>query len=141
MNTQPNTDPNASNAGTPQYNTQKPFYRRGRMLGGLIVVAVGAVLLASRMGVEFPKWLFHWPMILIVVGLYSGARHKFRNFGWLITVSVGVIFLLHEFVSVSLVYYLWPIVIILIGISIMFKRGPHWSCRRHDNGSNRHTAF
>ena len=43
-------------------------FNRGRALGGLIVVAVGVVLLAKQVGVDFPYWFFSWPMLLITIG-------------------------------------------------------------------------
>ncbi len=144
MNTQPdNNDVNPAKSGNSSEQTTKPFYRRGRVLGGIIVVTVGAVLLASRLGVGFPEWFFHWAMIPIVVGLYSGARHKFRSFGWLIPVAVGTVFLLHDFTDLALHHYLWPVIIIIVGISIMFKGRRRWDCRndRWQRRSDRYTAM
>ena len=47
--------------------------RVGKVFAGIIIVIVGAAMLAKEMGVYFPEWLFSWPMLLIVIGLYVGV--------------------------------------------------------------------
>ncbi|HEY9044717.1 MAG TPA: hypothetical protein VIN08_02430, partial [Ohtaekwangia sp.] len=71
--------------------------RTGRVLAGSVILGVGGVLLASKMGFEFPEWIFTWQMLVITAGIYIGAKHRFRSFGWLIPVAVGVIFLVDRF--------------------------------------------
>src|SRR6202008_968517 len=46
--------------------------RRNRGFGGLFLLLVGIVLLMRESGVYFPDWFFTWPMILIVLGVFSG---------------------------------------------------------------------
>jgi predicted membrane protein len=100
----------------------------GKVLAGCWVVIIGAVLLTKQMGFEYPHWMFSWPMILIAVGIYIGARHLFCNPGWFIMVIVGSLFLWdHIAPGMSLSTYIWPILIILAGIAMIFK--PHR--RRH----------
>ena len=72
--------------------------RGGRALGGLIVIAVGVILLIKQMNLFiFPDWLFTWPVFLIVWGLFIGARHGFRGWGgWLIISLIGGIFLIRD---------------------------------------------
>ena len=55
----------------------------GRIIGGLILVGVGAALLLRNTGFPLPYWLFSWPMILILIGIYSGVKHNFRNSRWM----------------------------------------------------------
>ena len=52
----------------------------------------------EQVGADLPYWLFSWPMILIALGLYIGARHSFRQWGWLIPVAIGTIFLLDDII-------------------------------------------
>jgi hypothetical protein len=112
--------------------------RSGRMMGGLVVVGVGAVLLARQLGVLFPDWLFTWPMILIVVGIYVGAKHGFRRGGWLAPIVIGIIFISDDvFPDLHMAPLFWPIFIIVIGILIILKpRHRHnwkWDHHHHDN--------
>ncbi|QCR23816.1 LiaI-LiaF-like domain-containing protein [Pontibacter sp. SGAir0037] len=110
--------------------------RSGRVLGGLVVIAIGAIVLAYQLdAIYLPRWVFSWKVLLIVIGIYTGARHSFRNFGWLVPILIGSIFLLEDVApQISLRPYLWPVLIILAGVWIMFK--PKRTCaprfRRRD---------
>ncbi|MBA9079647.1 LiaF transmembrane domain-containing protein [Rufibacter quisquiliarum] len=103
--------------------------RGGRMLGGLLVVAVGAVLLAYQLDVlVLPRWVFSWEVILILIGVFTGIRHSFRNPGWIIMVLIGGIFLADDIVpNVNFRPFLWPVLIIIFGLFIMFK--PRHQCK------------
>jgi len=117
-------------------------FNRGRALGGLIVVAVGVVLLAKQVGVDFPYWFFSWPMLLITIGLYLGFRHSFRNLGWLFPTAIGAVFLINDIVpELELKQYLWPIIIIVIGLVMIFRprgrnRGEEYWKQRYDHGNS-----
>jgi hypothetical protein len=94
----------------------------GRIFAGLIVIAVGSILLAERAGAEFPFWLISWPMLLIVLGFYLGFRHTFRGPGWIIMILVGSAFLIDRIIpDLEFREYVWPIVIIGIGLAIMVR--------------------
>ncbi len=96
--------------------------RSGRMLAGLIVVVVGSLLLARQAGMDVPWWLFSWKMLLIAVGLFVGAKHSFRGFGWLIPILIGCAFLIEDFMpELSFREYLWPIVIIVVGLFMIIR--------------------
>jgi predicted membrane protein len=96
--------------------------RRGKVLGGIFIVAVGVLFLLRELGVWMPVWLFTWQMLVIAIGLFVGLKHSFRSFGWMITVLVGLAFMLKEFAPwLHIGKFLWPIVIILVGIFMIFK--------------------
>lgn len=96
--------------------------RSGRVMAGLILVVVGAIFLAKEMGIPFPEWLFSWPMLLIVIGLYSGAKHNFCRGGWFVPIIIGGIFLIdYIFPDISIRPMVWPIVIIIIGIVMILR--------------------
>lgn len=97
-------------------------FRGGRAMGGLVIVIVGTIWLAQRVGVEFPYWLFSWPMFLIALGVYIGARHSFRQWGWLIPVAIGTMFLVDDMIpDVNIGEFAWPIVVICIGLFMIFR--------------------
>lgn len=114
----------------------------GKILSGVIIVIVGSVLLANRMGAEIPRWVISWPMLLIAIGFYVGAKHSFRNLTWLIPVLIGSVFLLDRIVP-ELYFrpYLWPVAIIAVGLFIIFnpgKMGPrNWGMNKSWNQHNR----
>ena len=94
----------------------------GRALGGIIVVIVGTIWLAKQVGVEFPYWLFSWPMFLIALGVYIGARHSFRHWGWLIPVGLGTMFLVDDMLpEVNIGEFAWPVAVICIGLFMIFR--------------------
>ena len=97
-------------------------FRSGRTFGGLVIVAVGTMLLAREVGVYFPGWVFSWPMWLIVLGFYIGVRHHFRNIGFLIPMAIGTAFLIDQMVpGIELREYLWPIMIIGVGLIMILR--------------------
>lgn len=96
--------------------------RNGHLIGGLIVIAIGTVLLARQAGADIPYWVFNWEMLLIVLGFYVGARHNFRNWKWLIPVFIGSAFLLEDLIpDINIGHLVWPIIIIGFGVSMIFR--------------------
>jgi predicted membrane protein len=102
----------------------------GRILAGLILVAVGGVILLRNTGVPLPGWLFSWPMILILAGFYIGFRSKFRNSTSLILIAVGGFFLANKFIpGLHLAPFFWPA--IFIGAGLMFILKPGFAKKSH----------
>lgn len=102
----------------------------GKVMGGVVLMAVGGVLLARQLGVDFPLWMFTWPSLLIVLGIYIGARHLFCNPGWIVLVVIGSIFLLDQTnPDIRISMYVWPLLIITAGLFMIFK-----PFRRRKNG-------
>jgi predicted membrane protein len=98
----------------------------GKIMAGIWVVVIGALLLTRQMGFPYPEWLFTWPSMLIAIGVYIGARHMFCNPGWFILVIIGALFLWdHLTPEMSLSTYIWPILIILAGIVMIVKPQKH----------------
>jgi predicted membrane protein len=100
---------------------------RSRNMAGLIFLVIGAVLLARASGVEFPVWMFSWPMILIMIGLYVGTRNGFRSPAPYILFIIGGVFLAESALTdLHLKPYLWPVSFILIGLFIIFRPRRKW---------------
>lgn len=94
----------------------------GRIIGGLIIIAVGAILLLRNTGVYFPRWLFTWPIILILVAIYQGFKHNFKNSSWLILLAVGSFFLVQKSMpDLSRQPLFWPLVVIAAGVIFMVR--------------------
>lgn len=103
----------------------------GRMLGGLVIITVGVLILLKKMGVYFPSWLFSFPMLLVAIGVYFGAKRLFSGFGWLIPVIIGLALLIERIEpSVPISTYIWPAIIILVGLAMML--GSRRKKRIHD---------
>ncbi len=96
--------------------------RSGRALAGTILVVIGGILLARQVGVEIPFWITTWPMILIAIGLFLGARKNFRPDFWLVPVFIGTVALIDDFYpDVSLRQFIWPMAIIFFGLYMILK--------------------
>jgi len=117
-------------------------YDSGRIVAGLILVGVGAFLLLRNMGFWLPNWLFSWPMILILVGIYSGVKHNFRNNGWMVLIGVGGYFLISDFVpDLGLQPLFWPLVIIGLGLLFILRPGKKdWMEFKKNADANKWTA-
>jgi predicted membrane protein len=92
-------------------------HRNGKRLAGFIVVIVGAVLLCKQSGAYIPDWVLSWPMFLIALGLFVGAKHQFRNPGWIILCLIGAVFLADQFIEgFTIAKFFWPVMIIVAGL-------------------------
>ncbi|SEW33522.1 LiaF transmembrane domain-containing protein [Chitinophaga arvensicola] len=98
--------------------------RKGRNIGGAILIIVGACLLLQRLDLDLPHWLFSWQVILIGVGVAVGAKHNFRFGGWIVMILVGGIFLTAEIMNLpySNARFIWPVALILVGIMLILKK-------------------
>ena len=116
---------------------EKNFKNRSgnRALTGIILVAVGTGLLLRNLDFPIPEWLFTWPMLLIVIGIYSGIKHSFRNNSWIILIGIGGFFLADQFVpGLRLEPLFWPILFIAMGILFILRPAGRWSRHRFDEG-------
>jgi hypothetical protein len=115
------------------YHIQKGNYSN-KFIAGFILIAAGLVLLLAQMDLFFfPGWLISWPMLLIVIGVYSGLKHNFRNFSWFLMVFIGCIFLANRvFPGLYISAYIWPLGIIAVGVWLIVRRNEylgqnHWN--------------
>lgn len=120
-------------------------HKRGKILGGLLIVAAGSLFLAREMGAEIPTWVFTWKVLLISIGVVLAIKHKFMHPGWIILVGVGGAFLLNDlYPEMSIKPFIWPVLLIVIGLVILFKpKSKHnhrahywkkWHDKHHEHG-------
>jgi len=102
------------------HKKEKPLVS-GNVLAGIVLVIVGSVLVADRVGADIPNWVFSWPMMVIAVGIFFGAKDRFRDWGWLIPVAVGVVFLINFNVEGLRFKDLWPIIVIAVGLAMILN--------------------
>lgn len=108
------------------FKKRKP---EGRIITGIFLFLIGLALLINELTNRIlPHWLFTWPMILIVAGIFSGIRNRFRNPGWVFPLLIGLFFLSSEMGLVPNVQrYLIPLFIISAGLILVTqpRRGRH----------------
>ncbi len=116
------------------------------IIGGLILICIGVALVLRKMDFPFPNWIFTWPMILILVGFYSGVKNNFRNNSWIILSAIGVFFLLDKFIpGLTLAPFFWPILIIAAGILFILRpsgmRENNWGFNDHNKTQGNWQAY
>lgn len=106
--------------------------RSSRVWGGVLLIVLGIIFFADRSGADIPDWVISWETIIIVLGIYIGARHQFRPGVWMVMLLVGTVFLIDDFMpEVRLTPYLWPTILVGIGLFMILRpRG-----RRHPRTS------
>ncbi len=111
------------------------FERHGNnRWGGLILILIGIIFLLQKIPQTsglFTSWLFSWPSLLIVIGLFLGIKHRFRNIVWLILILIGAYSLLYnnDIIDLNLRPYLVPIAIIAIGFTVLLNKNRN--CQQH----------
>ncbi|MDE3252025.1 MAG: hypothetical protein KGO92_04415 [Bacteroidota bacterium] len=110
---------------------------QSRFWTGMAFIIVGGVLFGKKWGIDFPGWLFSWPMILILIGVVSGFKHRFQNMSWIILIGIGSIFLFDDILSNwEMRKYIWPLA--FLGVGLLFILNPkkkyHRSRRYSETG-------
>jgi predicted membrane protein len=91
-----------------------------RTFMGIILVAIGAVLIARNYGwldYEISRYLISWQMLLIVLGLFNLARRAYT--AAIVLIGIGLFFLVD--VPDNLRENFWPALIVLIGVSLILQ--------------------
>lgn len=105
---------------TQEVKTQRS--RKG-MFTGLLILAAGVIWLLDSMGFNAPNWLFRWPIIVIIIGVFSGLNDGFRRPITWILIGTGAAFTLSDilYIPVNLLEYFWPVMVIIIGLIILIR--------------------
>ncbi len=130
METTDNTDQGLRNTAI----DHQAHSRSGRVWSGAALITIGLVLMAHQAGVELPHWILSWQMILITIGVFSGARHSFRPGGWIVPILIGAAFMIDDFVpgiDIELRHFIWPTIVIGAGLLMILRsrtrRSDHWN--------------
>lgn len=89
-----------------------------------VFIIVGLLFLGRNFGIidyDLFDILVSWQMLLVVIGIVNLIKQHF--FGGMITIAIGVYFLLPEITGITgeWVRMSWPVLLILVGIMILFK--------------------
>ncbi|MVN90034.1 LiaF transmembrane domain-containing protein [Mucilaginibacter aquatilis] len=107
----------------PSYHNQ-PRNNNGRPIAGLILLGVGAMLLLRQFDFfYFPGWIFSFPSLLIVIGLFQGAKDNFKKPWPFALILIGFVFLSRHILPwFDLRDFFFPLAIIGIGFWLIAKR-------------------
>ncbi|HLN53233.1 MAG TPA: LiaF domain-containing protein [Lentimicrobium sp.] len=97
---------------------------------GLLLILFGAFYFAYQAGALNPMvWrvIFSWQMLLIALGILALSE---KNYAWgTILIVTGGMFLYKRYTGQA-IDYVWPIIIILAGLAIIFFKPAHWNRSR-----------
>lgn len=92
---------------------------------GLIIVLIGVVLLLDRMGYVRAGNVFdYWPLLLVAIGLGKvvSSRHSGGQVSGIIIATIGIVIFCQRQGYISLDWsVIWPVILIVIGLSALAK--------------------
>lgn len=91
--------------------------------GGVIIIAIGCLILLNNLDVNLPNWIFEWHTVLLAIGLIIGFKRNFQGLGWLILTVIGGVFTLEEIMNFNLNVsrLIWPALLIGLGAYLIFR--------------------
>lgn len=107
----------------------------GKQWAGLVLVILGVIFLVRSIGGYIPGWITSWPMILIVLGIFSGSRNNFRNPGAFILIIMGTVFLVGKLIpDIDLGDFVAPVLIMGLGLYLILGKRKNRTdrFRKHD---------
>ncbi|MNO29431.1 hypothetical protein D3C76_193440 [compost metagenome] len=116
----------------------------GRLMGGLVLIGIGAIFLLNQLGVTDVSigYLFstYWPVFLILAGIThfaNGGRRNSNLIGSIILIVIGGYFLGRNLDLITLsasdfFKFFLPVMLIIGGLYMLFRPSNHKSSK-HDN--------
>jgi len=105
-------------------NKMHRHQKHGHIWTGLIILIIGVAALLKAVAAPLPSWIFTWPMLVIVIGLFSGIKCGFRGYSWFFMILAGGAFLAGNIIpDLEVRKFIWPSVLILIGLAFILR--PH----------------
>lgn len=110
-----------------------------RKVLGIIIILIGILLLLTSndiidLNIGYIISNF-WPLVLIGSGLFSLVTNKASKVGGAIVLTIGILFQLRNLDYFDIFEYLefWPVIIIIIGISLIFSNKDKWNKDQSDS--------
>jgi predicted membrane protein len=106
----------------------------------LLIIAAGVLLLVNSLNLipyEIRRIVISWQMLLIAIGFISLLTSKEKITG-LVLIAIGGIFLIAKMTSlpVSVWSILWPTVLIIIGVSLLYSHSRKGSFQMVNEGED-----
>ncbi len=124
----------------------RPRHQLKTTFVGIIIVIFGLLYMLRNMYlINEDTWrlIFSWPMLLVAIGVVNIGD---RKYSWgLLLITVGVLFLADRFYPYQLMRTYWPVIIILVGLSLIFSKSfrsrhlSRWNHWQNPNQNNYQT--
>ncbi|MFC3878563.1 LiaI-LiaF-like domain-containing protein [Algoriphagus namhaensis] len=91
---------------------------------GFLIIGVGVLILARKLGFFVPDWIISWPMILVAIGTFTLIKHGFKSFFGSVVLGLGLYFLFErEFgFDFGIERFIFPVALILLGIYLVTQK-------------------
>lgn len=106
-----------------------------QLTAGVCIVAVGGLLLLDTLQITDGALGMWWPLLLVIVGIVV-LVNDIRNYLWgLALIAGGVLLQLRalDIVSINPWEFFWPVIIILVGFSVIANRNSRPKVSRADS--------
>ena len=113
----------------------------GRVLFGVLVIAVGVLFLVDKAGIaDLDGLLDWWPSLIILYGAWRLIANRFRSLFWpLLLIFGGVVLQLRQLDTADVFSTIWPAMLIALGVAIVIG-GMRSRNRRQRGGGSSHSA-
>nr|WP_321450305.1 DUF5668 domain-containing protein [uncultured Carboxylicivirga sp.] len=108
--------------------------RSERATTGIFFIVAGLVLLLANLDVlpyQVSDVIFRWPMILIAFGFFNLLKRQYS--GAIVLFAIGGFFMaphLFPYVDFHDIFRFWPLLFVIIGISIFFRQKSRYTHRQ-----------
>lgn len=114
------------------YLSAQKSHRRAKLTAGTLIIAFGVLFLLKELGMHIPHWVFSTGTILMAIGLVILAKHKFKTVAGYLFIIIGKFLLLSElYPDVVKMNVIWPLIVIIIGLSILLSPKRRFSRDHH----------
>lgn len=106
-------------------DTDDSYHWRGQLVWGLVLVAIGVVVLLNQLGVaDLWNWWHYLPLVLVVIGINRTIGYPtagdFAGGLWLALIGIWLFATLEGLFGLNF-WNSWPIVIIIFGLTLAIK--------------------
>jgi len=101
----------------------------GRKFFGIILVIAGLILTIDKTGLYNidVAYIFsnYWPLFIVLAGVLNIVKNSGPKFSGVVTILIGILLQLNisGYFNIFNYLYLWPLILIFIGIRIIFSKG------------------
>jgi predicted membrane protein len=101
-----------------------------KIIAGILLILIGLFAISGNffgLPFHFTHYIFSMPGIMMIIGIFVLINHN-DSFLGVVLVGAGGFWFLSRYSDIPIKYYFfeyWPILLILFGISLIFKRNGH----------------